>query len=163
MKAFIYTIISINVLLLEKLAWSATCPAALNCNNCNIDNICATCNTNFYFLPSGSIGCCPTGSTWSQTVSICVQCNANLNCKRCDSPNICQECINNSYDFYPQDATSIGCCASQQTWSSISGNGCVSCTSNLQCSRCDTANVCKTCNTDRYLLPAGSAGCCSIG
>ena len=154
-------IIIVIALLLQNGARCATCPAVLNCNQCDIDNICSVCSANFFFLPSGSIGCCATGFTWSLTVSICVQCTSNLNCNRCDAPNICADC-NSGYNFLPADSTSIGCCASGQTWSSLSGNGCVSCTSNLQCSRCDTANICKTCNTNRYINPAGSPGCCAI-
>ena len=77
---------------------------------------------------------CNTG--YSLMGTTCGVCAAYLNCI-CSSTDTCSTCKSG---FSKLPSTSLGCCAVGNTWSSTNGIGCVSCSSSLNCDRCNTAN-----------------------
>ena len=161
MKRIDFTVSKLIVIMLLIEICMQQCPTFANCNTCNGSGDCLTCASGYSFLPSGSIGCCQSGNTWSNNGVGCVTCPISLNCNRCDTSNMCASCSTN---FFSLPSSAAGCCPTGYTWS-VTISECVTCSSTLNCNRCDSPNICSDCSASYSFWPTDviSIGCCLTG
>ena len=105
------------------------CFSLLNCQRCDVENVCTICYDDFTMSASSTVGC--------------VSCLPSLNCLRCDATDKCALC-KPTFSLLPGNAD--GCCLAGQTFSTNTGIGCISCPIS-NCNRCDSPNVCALCNS----------------